>query len=276
MKNRKSIALLAALILVTLVVYFNRDRIHFDWAVFWQQVRHVSWIHIAAGIALIYSTYWLRSLRWSVFISASRRVSAFSLIGPQFIGFTGVALFGRLADLIRPALIAKRVDLPISSQLAVYTIERMFDLGAAAIIFSGALLFVPHDLPHREIFIQSGEVSLALTAIIAIFAVIIRVAGGAVANSVRAVLRRISGPIAESVATKIHGFRDGLNAISSAQDFVVTALISLAMWGLIGSAYVETLHAFTDTPELATLPFSRTMLLMGASIGGSAFQLPII
>ena len=54
MKNRKSIAVLAALILVALVVYFNRDRIHFDWAVFWQQLRHVSWIHIAAGIALIY------------------------------------------------------------------------------------------------------------------------------------------------------------------------------------------------------------------------------
>jgi glycosyltransferase 2 family protein len=276
MKNRKSIAVLAALILVALIVYFNRGRIHFDWGIFWQQLRHVSWIHIAAGIALIYSTYWLRSLRWSVFISAFRRVSAFSLIGPQFIGFTGVALFGRLADLIRPALIAKRVDLPVSSQLAVYTIERMFDLGAAAIIFSGALLFVPHDLPHREIFIHSGEVSLALTAIIAIFAVIIRVAGGAVADAVRAVLRRISEPIAESVATKIHGFRDGLNAISSAQDFLVTALISLAMWGLIGCAYVETLHAFVDTPELATLPFSRTMLLMGASIGGSAFQLPII
>ena len=276
MKNRKGLAGLAVVILLALIVYFNRGRIHFDWAIFFQQLRHIAWIHIAAGIALIYSTYWLRSLRWSVFISASRRVSAFSLIGPQFIGFTGVALFGRLADLIRPALIAKRVDLPLSTQLAVYTIERMFDLGAAAIIFSGALLFVPHDLPHREIFIHSGEVSLALTAIIAIFAVIIRVAGGAVVNAVRSILRRISEPIAESVATKILGFRDGLNAISSAQDFVVTALLSLAMWGLIGCAYVETLHAFVDTPELATLPFSRTMLLMGASIGGSAFQLPII
>lgn len=276
MKNRKGIAVLAAVILLALIVYFNRGRIHFDWSVFWRQLRRISWVHVVVGIALIYSTYWLRSLRWSVFISASRRVSAFSLLGPQFIGFTGVALFGRLADLIRPALIAKRVDLPVSSQLAVYTIERMFDLGAAAIIFSGALLFVPHDLPHHEIFVRTGLISLAGTAIIAIFAVIIRVAGGAVANAVRAILRRISEPIAESVATKIHGFRDGLNAISSAQDFVVTALISLAMWGLIGCAYVETLHAFVDTPELATLPFSRTMLLMGASIGGSAFQLPII
>jgi hypothetical protein len=45
---------------------------------------------------------------------------------------------------------------------------------------------------------------------------------------------------------------------------------------MIGCAYVETLHAFADTPQLATITFSRTMLLMGASIGGSLLQLPVI
>jgi hypothetical protein len=56
----------------------------------------------------------------------------------------------------------------------------------------------------------------------------------------------------------------------------VVALISLAMWGMIGFAYVQTAHAFVQTPELAGLTFSRTMLLMAASIGGSLLQLPII
>jgi uncharacterized membrane protein YbhN (UPF0104 family) len=276
MKNRKGLLVLAVVILLALLVFFNRDRIHFDWAIFWQQLRHISWIHILAGVALIYSTYWLRSFRWTVFLSATKRVPPFSLVSPQFVGFTAVALFGRLADIIRPALVAKRVDLPVSSQLAVYTIERMFDLGAAALIFSGALLFTPSDLPHRALFVHTGEVSLAGTAFIAIFAIVLRVAGGAVATAVRATLGRLSQPMAESAATKIIGFRDGLNAISSAQDFVVTALISLAMWGLIGAAYVQTLHAFVDTPQLANITFSSTMLLMGASIGGSILQLPII
>jgi len=276
MKSRKGIVWLSILIVLGLIVFANRGRIHFDWAMFWQQLRHISWIHIAAGIALIYSTYWLRAMRWSVFLSATKKVSPFALVGPQFIGFTAVALFGRLADVIRPALVAKRVQLPVSSQVAVYTIERMFDLGAAAIIFSGALLFTPRDLPHREIFVQVGHWTLRGTALIAIFAVTIRVAGGAVATAVHATLRPLSHTIADSVASKIRGFRDGLNAISSAQDFLITALISLAMWGLIGFAYVQTLHAFVDTPSLATITFSRTMLLMGASIIASALQLPII
>jgi uncharacterized membrane protein YbhN (UPF0104 family) len=262
MKNRKGLVVLALLIVLALIVFLNRGRIHFDWAIFWQQIRHIAWLHIAAGVALIYATFWLRSFRWTVFLSATKRVPPFSLVGPQFIGFTAVAIFGRLADVIRPALVAKRVDLPVSSQLAVYTIERMFDLGAAALIFSGALLFVLHNLPHHEIFVRTGLISLAGTACIAIFA--------------RKLLHPLSAPLSESVGEKILGFRDGLNAISSAQDFLIAALVSLTMWGLIGCAYVQTLHAFVTTPQLASISFSSTMLLMGASIGGSLLQLPIL
>jgi uncharacterized membrane protein YbhN (UPF0104 family) len=276
MKSRKGLLVTALLLILALIVYTNRGRVHFDWAMFWQQLRHIGWTHIAVGIALIYSTYILRAFRWAAFLAPTKKVSPFVILGAQFIGFTAVSLFGRLADLIRPALIAKRVGLPISSQVAVYTIERMFDLGAAAIIFSSALLFAPSDLPHHEVFIRTGLFSLAATALIAIFALTIRVAGGAVASATHATLRPLSSPIAESVADKIRGFRDGLNAISSAKDFLITALISLAMWGLIGSAYVQTLHACVDTPSLATISFSSTMLLMGASIGGSLLQLPII
>ena len=184
-------------------------------------------------------------------------------------------LFGRLADLIRPALIAKRVQLPISTQIAVYTIERMFDLGAAAIIFSSALLFAPPGLPHREIFIHTGVVSLGLTAFIAIFAVIVRVAGGAVAPRSMPRFTRSRSPSPTASPTKIRGFRDGLNAISSAR--LPRRHSHLARHvGPHRLAYVQTLHAFVETPELATISFSRTMLLLGASLGASLLQFPII
>jgi hypothetical protein len=276
MRSRKSLIVGAILILLAIVVYVNRGRIHFDWGAFVVQVRGISWIHIAVGTGLIYSTYLLRAQRWAVFVAQTKKVNATALLGPQFIGFTAVALFGRLADLTRPYLVARRIDLPVASQVAVYTIERMFDLGAAALIFSGALVFAPRDLPHHEIFIRTGLFSLAGTAVIGVFAVVVRVAGEAVARVVRAMLNRLSGPMAESAAEKILGFRSGLNAIGSASDFLVAALISLAMWGMIGEAYVQTAHAFVATPELAHLSYSRTMLLMGASIGGSLLQLPII
>jgi glycosyltransferase 2 family protein len=276
MKNRKGLLVAALFLVLALVVYLNRGRIHFDWHTFLQQLHLISWKHIAAGIALIYITFCIRAVRWSVFVAPTKKVSPFALVGSQFIGFTAVALFGRLADLTRPYLVAKRIQLPISSQVAVYTIERMFDLGAAALIFSGALVFAPKDLPHHEIFVHTGKFSLGFLAVLVILAVVIRVAGHAVAGTTRTILSRLSKPLAESVADNILGFRDGLNAIASAQDFLITALLSLAMWGLIGEAYVQTLHAFAATPELATITYTSTMLLMAASIGASLLQFPIL
>jgi len=276
MTKRNVFLWLAVVVGLAVLVFLFRRKIHFDWATFWQQLRYVSVGHIVAGIALIYATFWLRAVRWAVFLSPTKKVSAATLLGSQFIGFTAVALFGRLADLTRPYLVARRVGLSLSSQVAVYTIERMFDLGAAAVIFSCALAFTPKALPHHDVFVHAGVLSMAATLAIAVFAGAVRVAGGAVAGFARSTVGLLSKSAGESIATKIIGFRDGLNALSSARDFGVVVLLSLAMWGMIGFAYLQTALAFVNTPELSGLTFSRAMLLMAASIGGSLLQLPII
>ena len=41
--------------------------------------------------------------------------------------------------------------------MAVYTMERMFDLGAAALIFSTALAFTPKDTPDYALFMKVGR-----------------------------------------------------------------------------------------------------------------------
>jgi glycosyltransferase 2 family protein len=276
MTKRNGVLWAVVLIALVALVFLFRNKVQFDWVMFWQQLRYVSVGHILAGIALIYTTYWLRAVRWAVFVSPTKKVSAVSLLGSQFIGFTAVALFGRLADLTRPYLVARRVGLSLTSQVAVYTIERMFDLGAAAVIFSCALAFSPKDSPHHDVFVRAGVLSMGATLAIAIFAGVVRMAGGAVAAFARGTVGRLSKPAGESIAAKIVGFRDGLNALSSARDFAVVVILSVGMWGLIGFAYLQTAHAFANTPELADLTFSRTMLLMAVSIGGSLLQLPII
>jgi glycosyltransferase 2 family protein len=276
MTKRSGVLWLVVVVVLAVFVALFRNKAHFDWTTFWQQLRYVSVGHILAGIAMIYATYWLRAMRWAVFVSPTKKVSAGSLLGSQFIGFTAVALFGRLADLTRPYLVARRIGLSLSSQVAVYTIERMFDLGAAAVIFSCALALTPKNLPHHEVFVRAGMLSLGATLAIAVFAGAVRVAGGTIAGFARGTVGLLSKSAGESIATKIIGFREGLNALSSVRDFGIVVLLSLAMWGVIGSAYLQTAHAFVHTPELSGLTFSRTMLLMAVSIGGSLLQLPVI
>jgi hypothetical protein len=276
MTKRSGIGWFAGLIVLVIVVVVFRGRIHFDFAIFWLQLRSVAWSHEAIAVGLVYATYWARAARWAVMVSPTKKIGLFSTVGSQFIGFTAVGLFGRLADLTRPYLIAKRVGLPISSQIAVYTIERMFDLGSAAIIFSSALAFTPKGLPHHEVFVKAGLYSLAGTLFLAVFAIVVRAAGGAVAAVARSLVGGLSKGAAESISQKILDFRDGLNALSSFKEFAMVLAVSLVMWAGIGMAYVETLHGFVRTPELAGISYPQTMLLMGASIGGSMLQLPVV
>ena len=56
------------------------------------------------------------------------------LVSPTVIGFTGLALLGRAGEFIRPYLIARRTDLSFSSQLAVWAVERIFDVGAFTVL----------------------------------------------------------------------------------------------------------------------------------------------
>ena len=276
MKKRSGWLWLCLTAVVTILVIHFRGRIHFDFATFWQQLKHVSMAHIAVALALILATYWLRAVRWSVFVRPAKKVSPASLVAPQIIGFTAVALFGRLADPTRPYLVSRKTGLSLSSQIAVYTLERMFDLGASAVILSTALAFVPRSFPHHDAFVRTGLGGLAVAAAVAILAALVRVSGGMVANLVRSGLGLVSKSAAQSVAEKILGFRDGLNTLETWREFAWVSVLSLVMWGMIATSYVEVLHAFQQTPELAAVTFPSAMLLMAANQGGSLVQLPIV
>jgi hypothetical protein len=259
-------------------VWLIHSRVHFQWSVFRDQVQHVDWRRIVLGIVMIMSCYWLRAVRWSVLIRPQKKVGPFSLIGTQVIGFTAVALFGRLADLVRPYLVAKRTRLTISSQIAVYTVERMFDLAATAMLFSGALLLAPDraTLPHHEALQHAALGALAVTVFLAVFAVCVRASGRAIAGGAEKMIGALSPSLGSSVSAKILAFRDGLDSIGTLGDFCWSLGISLVMWALITTAYLETARAFVLSPQLSSMTLARCMVMMAASMVGSVVQLPVI
>ena len=55
-----------------------------------------------------------------------------------------------------------------------------------------------------------------------------------------------------------------------------TSSLSLMMWGLITASYFEVMRAFVTSPPLATISFSKCVLLMVVSGGASVLQLPVL
>jgi glycosyltransferase 2 family protein len=278
LKTKKVILYAVVIIALIALIIVVRQRVHFQWSIFADQIKNVSWTHVLLALIAIYLNYLIRGIRWAFFLRPVKRVPILSLVGSQVIGFTAVAIFGRLADLVRPYLIAKRTSLTVSSQIAVYTVERMFDLGSMALIFSLVLLFTPNrgTLPHHDLLQRSAIVGLALTVFLAVFAFAVHWSGLAVANMAEKILGALSPKLGAGVASKIREFREGLNALTGFTDFLIAAGLSMFMWVLITASYIEVCHAFVASPELSQMDLARVIVLQASSLAGSIVQLPVI
>lgn len=250
---------------------------HFDWAGFARSLRTADWRLLLLSIALLYANNAVRALRWAVFLRpayaaepALRLTPWWGLIGAQFIGFTGLAIFGRLGELIRPLLVARRTGLTFASQVAVVTVERVFDLGAFALIFSLNLLLSPglQRLPYHELFHKVGYAIAALTVMLVVFVASVRLAGAAVARTMGSVAGRF-GPLVEE---KILAFRDGLNVLRGGRDLLEAAGLSVVVWGVIAVGYVLVMKAFPAPVHGLSVP--ECLLLLGFSVVGGLVQLP--
>ncbi len=250
MKKNRNLLWLLVLAVLAIGVYALRDRIHFDWHTFGEQLQFADWKLFGVGILLIYLAYCVRAVRWALFLKPTKRVSPFSLVGTQVIGFTAVALFGRVADLTRPYLISRRTGIPLTSQIAVWAVERVFDFGSNALIFSLVLLFAPdrHTLPHPDVAKRFALVALVAVVGFAVFAFVVRRAGETVARLFGKIFGALSPKLGEGVREKILAFREGLGAVNSVGSLVQAAALSLVMWVMIVYAYLETLRAFTASP----------------------------
>jgi hypothetical protein len=250
---------------------------HFDWAGFARSLRTADIKLIATAILVIWSNNILRALRWAVFLRPTYKASGqpptpwYRLIGSQFIGFTGLAIFGRIGELIRPLLIARRTGLTFASQVAVVTVERVFDLGAFGLIFALNLLLSPQlqTLPYLH---KAGYTIGALTVVIAVFVAGVRLAGELVAKITASLIGIMSKPAGAAVADRILAFRNGLNVIDTFPDFLLAVGLSLALWAEIAATYLITLKAFPSPVHDLTL--GHTIVLMGFSVAGSALPIP--
>lgn len=293
MKKHNWIAGLVFFAALVALVVWGRDRIHFDFGEFRSQVALADWGKIAIALGCIYTGYLFRSVRWALLLRHIKKVGLFSLLGTQVIGFTGVALIGRIADPVRPYLVAKKTGLPLSIQVAVYIVERLFDFGAMALIFSVAMLWIP-DAEIMRATHHSGMFSawllhfpvspaaivrysgLVLTALAVLILLAVRLTGGWAASFLERAFGLVSKRLGHSIGRTLNTFRAGLDNIRSFADFAVTTTLSIVMWVLIATAYLETMRAFVHSPQLASVTPPQCVLLMMASGTASIFQLPIL
>ena len=269
---------MVCLVLVVLVYFQFRTWRNFGWAIFWAESRSVSAVHIVTAVGLIYLTYFLRALRWKIFLRPVRKALPFAgLVGPTVIGFTGLALLGRAGELIRPYLIARRSSLSFSSQMAVWAVERIFDIGAFTVLIVLAI-FLPTDLrtlPNPEIYPRlrlGGFMLIAVVGGLSLAALLVAKFGEVAARWVEHRFAHLAANLGRRIALRIREFHGGLDTIHDLASFLQISGLSILMWWIIALAYREVAHSYGAALQHMTV--AKVLLLMGSSMLGSLVQLP--
>jgi uncharacterized protein (TIRG00374 family) len=275
MNNKKYLAYAVVFLVLAVLVYLQfRTWQDFDWARF-RETRPQKWMHVVHGVVLIYLAYAVRAFRWKIFLRPVRpQTSSASLIAPTIIGFTGLALLGRPGELIRPYLIARRQNLTFSSQLGVWAVERIFDLGAFTLLLVSAIFLAagPRSLPFYGRFREGGFLLVGLVVAISAGAAAVHWKGEAIADWIERRFSHLAANLGHKIATRVREFRSGLNTIHNPLSLIVLVLLSILMWFMIIMAYQEVAHSY-GVPIL-DIRRSQVLVLMGASMIGSMVQLP--
>lgn len=246
MTKKRILTTAIVLAILGVLIYFQVQHWRsFDWGKF-AQASHVNPLQIAIAVALIYGTYALRAVRWKVFLDPVRSTKSAHLIAPTFIGFAGLALLGRPGEFIRPYLIAKKENVTVSSQIGVWTAERIFDIGAFTVLMTLDVFFSSRisDNPYLKKFQLAAMVLCGVVALMGLLAVLIRKRGHQVAAFFHRITVPISANLAHHVDQKIRAFGEGLNCVAGIKGFLKLALLSLAIWFMIALAYRQVAHSY--------------------------------
>jgi uncharacterized protein (TIRG00374 family) len=230
-----------------------------------------------ASVVLILLTYPGRALRWMVMLRPLTANGSFvALLNSTVIGFTAIVLFGRPGELVRPYLIAKKSGVSLSSQLAAWLLERIYDLLCVILIFGFALTSIDNDRttlgPGLQWVLTAGGWILGAIGIVCL--AVLFMVGGLSERSGRR-LREGMGVIPDKYRVKVEGFllsfAGGMSSTRSRSHVLKLVLYTILEWVIIIAAHYCLFQAFAQT---AHLTWADTMVFIGFIAFGSVVQVP--
>ncbi len=266
---------------LALIIYnlrHNPEWRHFDWKRLWASLVNARPGPLLLALVTVYGTYLVRALRWQFFMKPMKKASLWVLFVGQVLGFSSIYLVGRPGEFVRPAYIAKKESVPITSMVAVWLLERIFDSVCLALLFSIALFFVPMEMMNSggqhvlTVMHRAGDAMLALT---------ILVVGGLIAYRLKtqqftAWAMRMLGFLPHRVSKHLQhfmeSFAEGLQVVQSLPDFLGSSVLTIILWCMNTTVFWLALHSLGG--GLEQMNWMSAGLVMFCAALGLVVQFP--
>jgi hypothetical protein len=239
-------------------------------------VRGANYFWVLFMLPVTVWTLFIRAQRWRVFLHAVGVPPLGPLVSATNIGFlANMVLPLRIGEVVRPVLLARRANLPLSGVLASVLLERIFDMFTILFLLGvSASVVTVSDQVRQWGWMLSG-LALAIAAVIVLIRLQERLA--------LAIARRIADLLPARVGEGAYGFALGfvkaLEMLDSPVAYLRAFGWSLYLWMAISTIYIFAFQAFhLDVPPLRGALVLTTLVAIAVSVPSApgfigAFQL---
>lgn len=273
-KYRKYLEFAGLLLLAVLIIWWFGRRL--DWPQVKLAVQKSDWRLIVLAIAFVLLGYLWRTLRWQAFLAPLAKASLREVWIATTVGFGAVLLLGRVAEVVRPAVLPmrdKRVR-PAASFVTIM-VERLYDMMTVLLFFAVNLLWFRPAPGTAADFSRASIIGWLLVILLATAIALLvwlkrryqsvigwldkRISGG---SSLRNRLKRALLSTLDQLAT-------ALSVLSNARQLAVSIGWTLLLWLSVALGNLLVFRAFG-------LPFgmSQVLFVLGWSMVGSAVPTP--
>ena len=207
----------------------------------------IGWVLAVSGAGLL--GMYVRAQRWRVLLRPVGEVPLYPAFSATAIGFGASAVLPlRLGELVRPAVLGRRVGCGMSAALSSVVLERIFDM----LLVIGCFLLVSILYPVSS-EMRQGALGLSAFAVVALVVLFVMQRNPARTETlVTRLLSRLPGRVGSGLLPMARAFLSGLGALSDTTTVVVVIAYSVALWSVITASFAFGFLALqTDVPVIA-------------------------
>ena len=231
------------------------------------------WDLLAGALSLTLLMYVVRVIRWRALLEPVGPVRFSAAFRATVMGFTASALLpGRVGEVLRPYVLARREGLSASATIATIVLERLLDVVAIMLLFGAAVVFAGPDAlgGGNPQLLDAVRVSAAGLGIAASVALGLAFLAAGDPDRVERIVDRASahlpGRMARALTSVSRRFVEGLGILRRAEILLRAFAWSMLLWGSLGGALWLASAAFGIVLPLSGAATLLVLVAIGVAV----------
>ncbi len=238
-----------------------------DWDKMWATVRRGEPLPLLVAAFMLVGTYFLRSLRWRVLLTAEKPISVATVFWAMVIGYLGNSFLpARLGELMRSTMIGRKTGVSTSFALATALTERILDALSLVLFSLIAIPFLDADIPD---WLNTAAAVMAVLGVVGLTGFVV---AHRFEKVIHAVIKRLPIPhrFQDKLIHLVGEFLLGTRAFHHPQRALTFAIMTPIIWSLDVVMSITVAGAF----DLTLYPAEAVLLLAALGLASAAPSTP--